>query len=265
MQRQAASDAPGYWRHRPFHFYSDVKSDWAPDVCKQKTSSILVIQSTNLQRTYLSASQFVSRNCLRTSHDRFIRYWSRDASEAFHIKKKLIKHFLIIIVWLATSSNLGGGYKFSGEKYCFCFQAKYPYQSHLATGRGDMLYQKHWSLGYFLSETMIAGKFRIRNIDRWDILYQKQWSLEYFVSETLIAGIFCIRNNDRWDILYQKHWSLEYFVLETLIAGIFCIRNIDRWDILRQKFSLTKPRKNAETILKTYEIFIYGSIQHFTN
>ena len=87
-ERQAASNAQCYSYKGLFPSSSDDASDPAPDVCKLHLCSFFfVIQGTTFKGIYISASYFVSRNCLRNSHDRCMRYRPWNEREALHIKK----------------------------------------------------------------------------------------------------------------------------------------------------------------------------------
>jgi hypothetical protein len=80
-ERQAASNAVCYSYKGLFPSSSDDASDPAPDVCKLHLSAFFVIQGTTFKGIYISASYVVSRNCLRNSHDRSMRYRSWNERE----------------------------------------------------------------------------------------------------------------------------------------------------------------------------------------
>jgi hypothetical protein len=86
-ERQAASNAECYSYKRLFPSTSDDASDPTPDVCKLHLCSFFVTQGATFKELYINASYFVSRNYLRTSHDRSMRYRSRNGREALHIKQ----------------------------------------------------------------------------------------------------------------------------------------------------------------------------------
>jgi hypothetical protein len=103
-ERQAASNAECCSYKGVFPSSSDDASDPAPDVCKLHLCSFFIIQGTIFKGIYISASYFVSRHCLRNSHDRSMRYRSQDEREALHIKEdRQCAYNIILRRFLATT------------------------------------------------------------------------------------------------------------------------------------------------------------------